>query len=82
MQIVPYATSSLIKPKGIAVIGGSNDASKPGVKLVTNLLGGSFSGDIYVVNPNEHKVPCLVCIKAVADLPPVDLAILAIPVKY
>ena len=45
--------SSLIKPKSIAVIGGSNSLSKPGGKMVTNLISGTFSGDLFVVNPKN-----------------------------
>ena len=74
--------SSLIQPKSIAVIGGSNNSSKPGGKIVTNLVQGSFSGDIFVVNPKETEVQGMTCLKSVNDLPEVDLAILAIPAKF
>ena len=74
--------SAIINPKSIVVIGGSNSQSKPGGKIVTNLLTGTFSGDLYVVNPKEHEVQGLKCYKSVADLPEVDLAILAIPAKF
>tara|TARA_R110002050_G_scaffold290260_1_gene443804 strand:- start:135359 stop:137413 length:2055 start_codon:yes stop_codon:yes gene_type:complete len=74
--------SSLIEPKSIAVIGGSNSPSKPGGKIVTNLLAGTFSGDLYVVNPKENEVQGLTCFKTIDDLPNVDLAILAIPARF
>ena len=61
--------SSLIKPKSIAVIGGSNNPSKPGGKIVTNLKAGSFAGDLFVVNPKETEVQGLKCLKSIDDLP-------------
>ncbi len=74
--------SSLINPKSIAVIGGSNNSSKPGGKVLTNLLAGSFSGDLYVVNPKEKEVQGITCFGSVNELPKVDLAILAIPARF
>ncbi|MGB0805488.1 MAG: acetate--CoA ligase family protein [Salibacteraceae bacterium] len=74
--------SSLINPQSIAVIGGSNNPSKPGGKIVTNLLEGSFSGDLFIVNPKENEVQGITCFKTVKELPNVDLAILAIPAKF
>ncbi len=72
-------TGTLINPKSIAVIGASKDTRKPGGKVLFNLLTGQFSGPIYPVNPREEEVQGLPAYATVADLPPVDLAILAIP---
>lgn len=74
--------SSLIEPKSIAVIGGSNSPSKPGGKIVTNLLAGTFSGDLFIVNPKESEVQGITCFKTIEDLPEVDLAIMAIPARF
>ena len=74
--------SSLIKPTSIAVIGGSNNSSKPGGKIVTNLLAGTFDGNLFIVNPKENEVQGIQCFKSVDDLPNVDLAILAIPARF
>ncbi len=68
----------LISPKSIAIIGGSNNVKKPGGKIVKNVIGGNFPGDLYVVNPRETQVQGIRCHKTVSDLPEVDLAILAI----
>ncbi|MBW1855611.1 MAG: CoA-binding protein, partial [Deltaproteobacteria bacterium] len=46
----------LSHPNSIAVIGGSNNLQKPGGKILKNLLDGSFSGELYVVNPKEQEV--------------------------
>ena len=72
----------LINPKSIVVIGGSNDTSKPGGKVLKNLIDGNFKGGLYVSNPKEDEVQGLKCYKNINDLPEVDLAIIAIAAKY
>ena len=73
--------SSIISPKSIVVIGASNILTKPGGKLVKNLLDGAFNGPLYAVNPKEDSVQGIKTYKEVEQLPEVDLAILAIPPK-
>lgn len=72
----------LINPDSIAVIGASNNIMKPGGKIVKNLTGHFFAGKIYVVNPKEKEIQGLPAYADVRDLPPVDLAVLAIPAAY
>ncbi|MDD5572018.1 MAG: acetate--CoA ligase family protein, partial [Bacteroidales bacterium] len=72
----------LINPKSIAVIGGSNDISKPGGKVLKNIIDGKFKGDLYVVNPKDDIVQGLNCYKNTSDLPDVDLAIIAVGCKF
>lgn len=72
-------TNQLINPRSIAVIGGSNNIHKPGGKLLKNLLDGSFSGQLYVVNPKEVEVQGLRSYQSAEDLPETDLAIMSIP---
>lgn len=69
----------LINPASIAVVGGSNNTHKPGGKVIENLLSGNFEGPIYPVNPKEAEIQGLKAYSSSADLPNVDLAILAIP---
>lgn len=71
----------LIQPSSIAVIGASNNVQKPGGKVLQNLLSGTFEGPIYPVNPKEAEVQGLKSYASVEDLPPTDLAVLAIPAK-
>lgn len=63
------------------VIGASNNLSKPGGKLVKNLLDGGYKKPLYAVNPREEKVQGIATYNDVQQLPEVDLAILAIPPK-
>lgn len=74
--------TQLVNPKSIVIVGGSNNASKPGGKVVKNLIEGVFKGDLYVVNPKEKEVQGLECYSSVSDLPQVDLAIIVIPALH
>jgi acetate---CoA ligase (ADP-forming) len=75
-------TEQLFRPKSIAIIGASNNISKPGGKIIKNLIEQQFVGELYAVNPNETKVQGIPCFALVEELPSVDLAVLAIPAKY
>jgi len=74
--------NQLINPKSIVVVGGSNTITKPGGKVVENLISGNFKGDLYVVNPKEKEVQGVPSYASVSDLPAVDLAIMVIPAKF
>jgi acetate---CoA ligase (ADP-forming) len=71
----------LIQPSGIVVIGGSDDISKPGGKVLRNLIQGRFRGSLYVVNPKSDSVQGITSFRDINLLPSVDLAILAVPAK-
>ena len=75
-------TKELINPQSIVVIGGSNDVQKPGGKVLKNLIDNNFGGELYVANPKLDEVQGVRSFKNPADLPQVDLAILAIAAKY
>ncbi len=75
-------SDKLLNPRSIVVVGGSDDISKAGGKVLKNLLAGSFKGDVYVVNP---KTPGVQGLKAYADvslLPETDMAILAVAARF
>lgn len=73
---------NLIKPKSIVIIGGSDNISNPGGKVLKNIIEHSFKGDLFVVNPKKENVQGVKTFKDVADIPKVDLAIIAIAAKY
>ncbi len=75
-------TRQLINPQSIVVIGGSNDITKPGGKVLKNLLDGNYKGKLYVTNPKESEIQGLKCYKDPSELPDTDLAIIAIAAKY
>jgi len=72
----------LINPGSIVVIGGSNDITKPGGKVLKNLLDSNFKGNFYVTNPKESVIQGINCYQNLSDLPQTDLAILAIAAKF
>ena len=72
----------LTEPRSIAVIGGSDNLHKPGGKILQNLLQGTFSGELYVVNPGADMVQGVKSYPDPGSLPPTDLAILAIAARH
>jgi acetate---CoA ligase (ADP-forming) len=73
---------SLISPKSIVVIGGSNDVQKPGGAVLRNLIEGNFPGKLYVTNLKESEVQGIKSFSDPSALPQVDLAIIAIAAKF
>lgn len=72
----------LLQPDSIAVLGASNNITKPGGKIVKNLIDNGFKGKLYAVNPKETNVQEVETYTRTEDLPEVDLAILAIPAQF
>jgi len=68
----------LINPGSIVIVGGSDDLFKPGGKILRNIIDGQFKGSLYVVNPNQDIVQGVKSYRDLNELPPTDLAILAI----
>jgi acetyltransferase len=71
----------LINPSGIAVVGGSEDLLKPGGKILKNIIDGGYCGNLFAVNPKQDSIQGVKSYRDIKDIPPVDLAILAIPSK-
>jgi len=72
----------LINPGSIVIIGGSDDLFKPGGKVLKNILCSKFPGELYVVNPKQDLVQGIKSYRDLNDIPPTDLAIIAIQAKY
>jgi acetyltransferase len=71
----------LLNPDSIVVIGGSDDLSKPGGKILRNLISGGYEGKLYVSNPKSETVQGIRSYTDIYGLPDCDLAILAVPAK-
>jgi acetyl coenzyme A synthetase (ADP forming)-like protein len=70
-------------PRGVAVIGASQDPTKLGYGLARNLVQSNYQGVVHFVNPKGGSLlgrPMYPQIGAVPD--PVDLAIVLIPVAF
>lgn len=73
---------ALFKPSSIVVVGGSNDVSKSGGRLVAYLRRGGFR-NIQVVNAKGAALPDLPVYASIEALPgPPDLAFIAIPAPH
>lgn len=72
----------LFNPESIVIIGGSNDINKPGGKILKNIIDGNYKGKLYVTNLKESEVQGITAYQNAADLPQVDLAVIAIAAKF
>lgn len=72
----------LIHPESIVIVGASRNTSKPGGKILKNLIDNKYQGNLWVVNPKETEVQGIASCKTIQELPDVDLAVLAIPAQF
>lgn len=70
----------LFSPRRVAVLGASRSPEKLGHRLLQNLLGTGFSGEVIPVNPSGEKILGLTAARHVANLPAgLDLALVSLP---
>jgi len=75
----PGIFDGLLHPRGIAVIGASDDLTRPGGRLVQVLREWGYRGGIHPVNPKYTKVAGLTCVASPRDInAPCDLAMIAL----
>jgi acetate---CoA ligase (ADP-forming) len=73
-------SDALFRPRGIAVIGASNDPDKLSGRPLDFLLRLGYKGDIYPVNPTRTQVQGARSYSSLKEIPgPVDLAIVVVP---
>jgi len=66
---------SLFRPRGVAVIGASNNTFSIGNRVVKNLIDHNFKGGIYPVHPKESEILGLKAYPSILEVPgPVDIA--------
>lgn len=71
----------LIKPKSIAVIGGSDHVNHIGGSILKNLISQGYAGKLFVVNPHADEIQGIKSYRDTSLLPNTDLAIIAVPSK-
>ncbi len=71
----------LLTPESILVVGASNNTTKPGGKILKNLIEHEFRGQLYAYNPYDTNIQGIKTFNTMVELPEIDLAILAIPAK-
>lgn len=79
----PFDGQAFFAPKGIAVIGASQDPTKLGYGLARNLVQSNYQGMVYFVNPKGGSLLGRAMYHSILEVPePVDLAILLIPAPF
>lgn len=76
----PTGLDALFRPRSVAILGASDDATRISGRPVRYLIEGGFKGNVYPVNPNRETVQGLTAYKSLADVPETpDVALLAVP---
>jgi predicted CoA-binding protein len=71
--------SRFLNPRGIAVVGVSNDAARIGGQTLSLLTDFGYTGKIYPVNPRYNEVKGLTCYPDLTAVPkPCDVALIAL----
>lgn len=74
------ALDAMVRPRSVAVVGASDDATRIGGRPIAYMMDQGFAGTILPVNPNRPKVQGLPAFASVSALPSVpDVAIVAVP---
>jgi acyl-CoA synthetase (NDP forming) len=75
--------SRFLAPRGVAVVGVSNDPSRIGGQALTLLTDFGYTGRIYLVNPKYREVKGIACYPDVAAVPqPCDVALIALSAQH
>ena len=77
----PTAIHRMLNPASVTVIGASEDRSKFGGRLISNLLHHGFKGTVYPINPKREVIFGHKAYPEITDVPsPPDVAVVAVPV--
>ena len=79
----PHTLTPFFNPKGVVIIGASNDPAKLGYGLAINLVRSNYQGAIHFVNVKGGELLGRTIYTNVLEIPnPVDLAAVLIPARY
>jgi acyl-CoA synthetase (NDP forming) len=74
---------TLLAPDSIVVIGGSDDLTKPGGRITSNILFKGYAGQLLIVNPKSRCIQGLPAYASIKELPLVpELALVAVPAQF
>ncbi len=72
----------MFDPRGVAIVGATKEAQKPGGQALQALLTHGYEGHIYPINPRHAELAGLRCFASVAQIDgPCDLAVVALPAR-
>lgn len=75
--------NTLLNPQSIAIIGASDDTTKPGGKILYNILLKGYGGHLLPINPTREQVQGIPAFPSITALPRTpDVAFIAIPAKF
>lgn len=75
--------TKLLNPKSIAIVGVSNNPSKLGSLILSNILNSGYQGKIFPVNPKYEEVLGLKCYKSISEINEViDLVCIVVPAEF
>lgn len=70
----------LLRPRSVAIVGASAEASSPGARVLANLELVGYRGAIHLVSRRARDIGGRACVPSIEDLPPgIDAAVLAVP---
>ncbi|HLJ22095.1 MAG TPA: CoA-binding protein, partial [Stellaceae bacterium] len=69
----------IFEPQRVAVFGASDDRGKWGGRIMHYLALHGFAGEIVPLNPRREIVQGRKCYPRIADAPPIDVAVIAVP---
>jgi acyl-CoA synthetase (NDP forming) len=75
-----HPLDAIFAPRTVAVIGATERPGSVGRTVLQNLIGHSFGGIVFPINPNRHNILGIKAYPRVADAPaPIDLAVVVTP---
>ncbi len=73
---------ALLNPRGVAVVGASVEASRPGAQVVAALRNHGYAGRVFPVNPKYAEIGGWKCYPTLADIDGVcDVAVVSVPAQ-
>jgi 3-hydroxypropionyl-CoA synthetase (ADP-forming) len=70
---------AFFEPRGVAVIGASATPGKIGHEVLRSIVGSSYSGNVYAVNPNADEILGVRSLSSLDGIGDVDLAVIVLP---
>ena len=74
-----YRLDRLLAPRSVAVVGASPRERSVGRTILQNLKAAGFGGSLHLVNPKYPAIEGVAAAKLIADLPVIDLLVIASP---
>lgn len=74
---------TFFSPQSIAIVGASKNSQKLGHGILKNIIDSGFTGKVFPINPNSHRILNLKCYASVSELPTLpELVIIVIPSQF